>query len=81
MRSPDAIWLPNENKNPTDETFHRCLHGQADDDGADTERGQRRVPFHEMTEIAIAAMTRPASKARMRCSVNRATASSMRPSR
>ena len=43
----NAKRLPNKNKNPGDETFHRGLHGQADDDRTDAERGERAVPIHK----------------------------------
>ncbi len=43
----DAIRLADENIDPGDETFHRRLHSQTDDDRSNTERGQRRIPIHK----------------------------------
>src|SRR5207249_1099610 len=40
-------WLPDENKNPGDETLHRSLHGQTNDDRTDPERGERAVPIYK----------------------------------
>ena len=43
----DAIGAPNQQINPADETGHRCLHGQAENDRTDAERGQRSIPVNE----------------------------------
>ena len=37
----------NQNVNPRDETFHRRLHSQSDDDRANTERSDRCVPIYK----------------------------------
>ena len=43
----DSERSAHQNVNPGDEAFHRCLHGEANDDRADAERGERAVPIDE----------------------------------
>ncbi len=43
----DAKRLADENVYPGDETFHRCLHGQAQDDRSHAECGERRIPVYK----------------------------------
>ena len=44
---PDPIWLPDQDVNPGNETFHRRLNSEAEDNGANSERGDCRIPVHE----------------------------------
>ena len=43
----NAKRLANQNVNPCDETFHRSLYRQPDDNRANSKRGHRAVPIHE----------------------------------
>src|SRR6266513_788945 len=44
---PDTIRLADEEVDPADETFHRSLHSQSNNDGNNANRGERSIPIYE----------------------------------